>query len=126
MRWIRRSKWWGGLVGASGGVEARLAWKYPETSCSYTFELCRQGSEKLPMCAMSLDNSQNLIVRIPDVYTYFALEHHVFLRTVLFKRILNPSRDCKRDSMVYLKMYSHYIQYLLIKAFMFDNALGLG
>ena len=27
--WVRRSKWWGGLEGASGGVEAC---KYPETS----------------------------------------------------------------------------------------------
>ena len=49
----------GGIKGASVGVEARLTRKYPETLRSNTFELggCRQWSEKLPMCLVSMDNN---------------------------------------------------------------------
>ena len=45
--WIKRRRWLGGLEGGSGGMEARWAWKYPEMSRSYTFELgFRQVSEE--------------------------------------------------------------------------------
>jgi len=64
--WVRRSKWWIGLEGASGGVEAC---KYPETSCGNTFELgCRQVPEELLMCP-SLDNSQKQRLTIDRIQT---------------------------------------------------------
>jgi len=112
--WVRRRKGWGGLEGASGVVEARLAWKYPGTSRSYNFELCcRQGSEELPICSMSMNNSQKQSLTRSSEFQYIHIGPTLHLGTicfleVLFKRILNPSRGCKRDSMMNLKMYSDY------------------
>src|SRR6218665_3993290 len=118
---IRRRKWWGGLEGGSGGMEARWAWKYPEMSCSYTFELgCRQVSAetavKLPKCLISMGMSQNQSLtqssefQTPIGLRTLHLDAILYLRKirkeVLFK--IKPTRDCKRGSMMNFKMYSEY------------------
>ena len=128
MGWIEVGNGGSVLEGGSGGMEARWAWKYREMSCSYIFELgdCRQGSEELPMCLISMDISQNQSLTQSSEFQALMRTLHMgaiclgkLRRTVLFKKILKPSKGNKRDSVMNLKTYSDYtnaLQYLLLRS----------